>query len=121
MSADPWYDEDDDVPPTIQSVATPWLWLLLAVVLAVAAGAASWLVGHDSALSLAPWAVAGPVGYTLLALFTRKQTAAAAKPGYFTTPSLRPAYGAGAALVTLAVVAASYQVALWVAGLDVWS
>ena len=112
--ADPFADDTmSRVPPSVQQVRPPVLWLVLGAVVAVVGMVLALLLGTHIPIAVTAWVLAGPVAIGLLATFTIVDTGQRARPLY-SFPSWLPwAYRGVLVLAVLGVAAGAWRIAEW--------
>ncbi|MGJ3509672.1 hypothetical protein [Enemella sp. A6] len=91
----------------------PFPILLVALVLAIAAGVVALLVNQPVVAGIC-WLVAGPIGIGLIAMYVRKDTYARSAGLYAAPGFVRPLYWLAVVGCLLAILAPAWRIADWV-------
>lgn len=101
-------------PRQLSTSSPPVLWLGIAALLAVAGLVLALLLGDLPPVAIGAWALAGPIGIGMLAVFTTRDIRARSGAVYLAQGWVRPLYWVCAGLCLAGAMVAAWQIAEWV-------
>lgn len=101
-------------PQQLATAAPPVLWLAVSALLAVVGLVLALVLGGLPPVAIGAWALAGPVGIGMLALFTTKDLRARAGAVYLAQAWVRPLYWICVVLCLVGAMVAAWKIAEWV-------
>lgn len=112
--SDPGWDTPSGGDARLTVGTPPVLWLVAAVVVALAGAGLAALVVRSGPATLLPWVLAGPVGIVLLGVYSIVDTRRRASSIYAAAGWVGPFYVAAVVVILAAVVVTAVNIAQWV-------